>query len=351
MAAQQDLVNYKDHVARLEKANHDLQYEVKNAAVHQETNELLKADLQKVRTQYQNDKQHMGARIQQLEAQLVAANTEGLKSEMRGMANRLMDLVNGHGSSGANYNRNSIPMSGIASHYSGGGSIGGSNPNPSPGGYNINMNSLGLNGGGGMNSVSSNNSYYGDDQNSDISGIYDMNSVATGVGNTSLLDDDDQYYSNLMQQTQLATQLERQQQATQAQAQAHQQAHQQAQYQQQQQMQQQQARHQQVQQQLQQQQQQQTQQQQQAQQQQKSSSAKSKGGKKSTSRRSASQARNSESEEEEEEDIEDNEDDDSAAPVEQPQRRKSKQKRVGSGSSVGSTGSKGKGRSGVLPRI
>lgn len=235
LAAQQDIVNYKEHIQRLEKTNHDLQYEVKSLSVHAENNEIIKGDLQKIRAQYREDKQNMQNRIKQLEAQIAQSNVDGLKNEMRGMANRLMDLVNGNNQIGQ-FNRMPNPMNGIAT---GMGNMNGShhqfnqnqnqNQNHSmPAHYHVNMNAPGMNGmGGGIGTTSTNNSFYGgdgDDQNSVISGIHDY-SVGPGNPLNSIVEDDnfpqssntslagrfsvdDPYYNALLMQNQKAAEMD-----------------------------------------------------------------------------------------------------------------------------------------------
>lgn len=92
-SAQQEIVNLREKVGRYEAMLENYEREAKSIPVLQESNEILKNDLLSVRRKYKEEKTQMVKHIRQLESQ--QTNAEGLKSEMRTMAMRLMDLANG----------------------------------------------------------------------------------------------------------------------------------------------------------------------------------------------------------------------------------------------------------------
>lgn len=92
MNLQQELVTYKDQCSRLEQINEELQGECKTIPTHIEACELLKNDLSKVRKQYQGEKKELVGKVRMLEKELSVRDMEGLKTGVRNLALRLLDI-------------------------------------------------------------------------------------------------------------------------------------------------------------------------------------------------------------------------------------------------------------------
>jgi len=91
LSAQQETSMLKDQLLRLEKINEDLERDVKSIPALADSNELLKADLQRIRSRYKEEK----ASLTQSNNQLLEQNKdlEASKVEIRGLAVRLLDLA------------------------------------------------------------------------------------------------------------------------------------------------------------------------------------------------------------------------------------------------------------------
>jgi chromosome segregation ATPase len=99
-SAQQEIISLREKVGRYEAMIENLERDAKAVPVLQESNEILKNDLNSVRRKYKEEKAQMVKHMRTLESQ--QTNAEALKSEMRTMAMRLMDLANGTNSSATN---------------------------------------------------------------------------------------------------------------------------------------------------------------------------------------------------------------------------------------------------------
>lgn len=99
-SAQQEIISLREKVGRYEAMIENLERDAKAVPVLQESNEILKNDLNSVRRKYKEEKAQMVKHMRTLESQ--QTNAEALKSEMRTMAMRLMDLANGTNSTATN---------------------------------------------------------------------------------------------------------------------------------------------------------------------------------------------------------------------------------------------------------
>lgn len=91
--AQQEIIGLREKVGRYEAMIENFEREGKSIPVLQESNEILKNDLSSVRRKFKQEKTQMINHIRHLESQ--QSNAEFLKTEMRNMAMRLMDVANG----------------------------------------------------------------------------------------------------------------------------------------------------------------------------------------------------------------------------------------------------------------
>lgn len=103
MKLQQELVTYKDQCSKLEQLNEDLQEECKSIPTHQETCEMLKNDLSKARKQFQGERKELVGKVRKLEKELSVRDMDGLKTDVRKLALRLLDMStsNNNNSAGA----------------------------------------------------------------------------------------------------------------------------------------------------------------------------------------------------------------------------------------------------------
>lgn len=92
-AAQQEILALRDQVGRFEAMHETYEREMKSIPVLQESNEMLKNDLANLRRKYKDDKAQLTKNIRHLEAQ--HTNVEAVKSEVRSLALRLMEVANG----------------------------------------------------------------------------------------------------------------------------------------------------------------------------------------------------------------------------------------------------------------
>lgn len=107
-SAQQEIISLREKVGRYEAMLENLERDVKTIPVLQESNEILKNDLNAVRRKYKDEKTQMTKHIRALESQ--QTSTEAYKSELRTMAMKIMDLANGTNTS------NSFNNTGTFSH-------------------------------------------------------------------------------------------------------------------------------------------------------------------------------------------------------------------------------------------
>jgi hypothetical protein len=106
LAVQEEVTSLKNQLQQLEQRNVDLEREVKTIAPLTESNEITKADLQKLRQRYKEDKSAMTKQNKGLENK--ARELEQIKNDVRIAALRIVEYTgnNGksNGGSGSNYN-------------------------------------------------------------------------------------------------------------------------------------------------------------------------------------------------------------------------------------------------------
>lgn len=89
----QEIQMLKEQYARLEQAKNDLERENKSIPAINESNEILKNDLNSLRKRYKEEKSSMQKHIKMLEGQ--TRDVDSIKTEVRNLAMRLMEVSSG----------------------------------------------------------------------------------------------------------------------------------------------------------------------------------------------------------------------------------------------------------------
>lgn len=93
LASQQETAFLKERVGLLEKQNHDLDREAKTLPAMAESNEILRNDIAQLRQRYKEDKHAMQLQMRSLD--LRSSEVEKVKSEVRTLAMKLLDVSTG----------------------------------------------------------------------------------------------------------------------------------------------------------------------------------------------------------------------------------------------------------------
>lgn len=119
LSAQQETSMLKDQLLRLEKINEDLERDVKSIPALADSNELLKADLTRIRNRYKEEK----ASLTNSNNALMESNRdlEAGKAEIRGLAVRLLDLASQSSKGASQRNLSATNASGSKVSAGGGG--------------------------------------------------------------------------------------------------------------------------------------------------------------------------------------------------------------------------------------